>query len=65
MPSRTRAHDSAGTSRGREDTPNPPSVPPTMAEAIAALANATADNIRFLREMAENQFQQHGGRAYP
>jgi hypothetical protein len=36
-----------------------------MAEAIAALANATADNIRFLREMAENQFQQHGGRAYP
>jgi hypothetical protein len=56
MPSRTRAHDGAGTSRGREDTPNPPPVPPTLAEAIAALVNATTDNTRFLREMAGNQF---------
>jgi hypothetical protein len=63
MPSRTRAHDGAGTSRGREDTPNPPPVPPTLAEAIAALINATIDNTRFLHEMAGNQFQQHGGRA--
>jgi hypothetical protein len=62
MPSRTRAHDGAGTSRGREDTPNPPPIPPTLAEAIAALVNATADNTRFLREMAGNQFQHHGGR---
>ena len=65
MPSRTCAHDSVGTSRGREDTPNPPPVPPTLAEAIAALVNATADNTHFLREMAGNQFQQHGGRAPP
>jgi hypothetical protein len=65
MPSRTRAHDSACTSHGREDTPNPPPVPPTLAEAIAALVNATVDNTRFLREMAGNQFQQHGGRAPP
>jgi hypothetical protein len=65
MPSRTRAHDSAGTSRGREDTPNPPPVPPTLAKAIAALVNATTDNTRFLREMAGNQFQEQGGRAYP
>jgi hypothetical protein len=36
MPSRTRAHDGAGTSRGGEDTPNPPPVPLTLAEAIAA-----------------------------
>jgi hypothetical protein len=65
MPSRTRAHDSAGTSRGQEDMPNPPPVPPTLAEAIAALVNATADNTRFLREMAGHQFQQQDGRAYP
>ena len=56
-------HDGVGTSHGREDTPNLPPVPPTLAEAIAALVNATADNTRFLREMAGNQFQQHGGRA--
>jgi hypothetical protein len=64
MPSRTRAHDSAGTSLGREDTPNPPPIPPTLAEAITALVSATVDNTRFLREMAGNEFQQHGGRAY-
>jgi hypothetical protein len=65
MPSRTRADDGARTSRGREGTPNPPPVPPTLAEAIAALVNATADNTRFLREMVGNQFQQQGGKAPP
>jgi hypothetical protein len=60
MPCQTRAQDGVGTSRGREDTPNPPPVPPTLAEAIAALVNATADNTCFLREMASKQFQQHG-----
>jgi hypothetical protein len=65
MPSRTCAHDGAGTSRGREDTPNPPPVPPTLAEAFAALVYVTVDNARFLREMAGNQFQQQGGRAPP
>jgi hypothetical protein len=63
MPSWTRVHGGAGTSRSQEDTPNPPPIPPTLAEAIAALVNATADNTRFLSEMAGNQFQQHGGRA--
>jgi hypothetical protein len=29
------------------------------------LVSATADNMRFLREMAGNQFQQHGGRVPP
>jgi hypothetical protein len=30
MSSRTRTHDGAGTSRGWEDTLNPPPVPPTV-----------------------------------
>jgi hypothetical protein len=54
MPSRTHVHDGAGTSRGLEDTPNPPPVPSTLAEAITALVNATADNTRFLHEIAGN-----------
>jgi hypothetical protein len=41
-----------GTSRGQDDTPNPPPIPPTLVEAIAALVTVTADNTRFLREMA-------------
>jgi hypothetical protein len=65
MLSKTRTQDGIGTSRGREATPNLPLVPPTLAEAIAALVNATADNTRFLREMAGQQMQQQGGRAYP
>jgi hypothetical protein len=65
MPSRTRAQDGASTSHGREATPDPPPVPPTLAEAIAALVNATANNTRFLREMAGQQLQQQGGRGYP
>jgi hypothetical protein len=66
MSTRTHGQDAAGTSRGRDVTPNPPPVPPTLAEAIAALVNATADNTRFLREMAgQQQFQQQAGRGYP
>jgi hypothetical protein len=64
MPSKTRPQDAPGTSSGRETTPNPPPVPPTLAEANAALVNATADNTRFLREMAGQQFPQQGGRGY-
>jgi hypothetical protein len=40
-------------------------IPPTLAEAIVALSNTTADNTRFLREMAGNQYHQHGGRGQP
>jgi hypothetical protein len=65
MSSKTRAQDGAGTSRGREATPNPPPVPRTLDEAIAALVNATTDNTCFLREMAGQQMQQQGRRAYP
>jgi hypothetical protein len=65
MSSRTRGQDGVGTFCGREATPNPPPVPPTLAEAIAALVNATVDNTRFLRKMAGQQYQQQVGRAYP
>jgi hypothetical protein len=66
MPSPTRAHDGVGTSRGgAEDTPNLQPVPPTLAQAIAALVNATANNMHFLHKMAGNKFKQHGGRAPP
>jgi hypothetical protein len=37
----------------------------TLAKAITALVNATADNMCFLRELVGNQFQQHGGRGQP
>jgi hypothetical protein len=59
MSSRTRARDGVRTFRGGEETPKPPPVPPTLAEAIAALVNATADNTCFLRELVGNQFQKH------
>jgi hypothetical protein len=62
MSSRTRAQDGARTSHGGEETLNPPHVPPTLAEAIAALVNATADKTCFLREMAGNQIHQQRGR---
>jgi hypothetical protein len=62
MSSRTRAHDGAGTSRGGDENPIPPPVPPTLTEAIASLINVTADNTHFLREMAGNQIHQQGGR---
>jgi hypothetical protein len=65
MLSKTHAKDGAGTSRGREATPNPPPVPPTLAKAIAASVNDTADNTCFLQEMAGQQMQQQGRRAYP
>jgi hypothetical protein len=49
MPTRACGHDGAGTSRGSgEETPIPPPVPPTLAEAIVALLNAITINTRFL-----------------
>ena len=51
---RTRASDGVGSSQGGGDAPTPPLVPPTLADAIAALVNATADNARLLQELAQN-----------
>ena len=46
-----------GASGSHDDVeyPNPPPMPSTMADAIAALVNATAENARLLRELAQNQ----------
>jgi hypothetical protein len=63
MPTRTRGQNGARTSRGGgEKTSIPPPIPPTLAEAIAALINATTDNTWFLQEMAGNQIHEQGGR---
>jgi hypothetical protein len=48
------AEDGTRTSLGGSDAPNPPPVPPNMAEAMFALVNAIAKNARLLREMAQN-----------
>jgi hypothetical protein len=65
MPMRTRGLDGASTSRGGAEAdinPPPPLVPPTLADAIAALVNATVDNARVLHEIAHHQNNQGGPR---
>ena len=51
----------AGTSGSHDDDeyPNPPPMPLTMADAIAALVNATIENARLLRELTQNQQAPH------
>jgi hypothetical protein len=46
--------DGTGTSQGGNGVPNPPPIPPNLAEAMVALVNATAENARLLREMAQH-----------
>ena len=45
----------ASISQDNDEVPNPPPMPPTMADAIATLVNATVENARLLRELAQNQ----------
>ena len=47
--------DPAGTSRTGGIPPSPPRVPTSLADAIAALVNATTENSRLMREIAQNQ----------
>ena len=49
----------ASGSHDDDDYPNPPPMPSTMADAIAALVYAMAENARLLREMAQNQQALH------
>ena len=52
-----------GTSQDEDGTPNPPPVPPNLADAIAALVNVTVENARLLREIAQsNQNMVQGNR---
>jgi hypothetical protein len=65
MPMCTCWSDGVSTSRGSaEDDVNspPPPVPPTLADAIAALVNATTNNARVLHEIAHHQNNQGGPR---
>jgi hypothetical protein len=50
------AHNGDGTrtSLGGNGVPNPPPIPPNLAEAMVTLVNATAKNARLLREMAQH-----------
>jgi hypothetical protein len=57
--------DGTRTSQGGNDVPNPPPVPLNLAEAMVALVNATTENARLLREMAQhNQNAPPGNRGW-
>ena len=49
---RTRGSHIPGTSQDEDSIPDPPPVPPNLADAIAALVNVTIENARLLREIA-------------
>ena len=62
---RTRASDIPGSSQDEGGVPDPPLVPPTLADAIAALVHVTVDNARLLRELSQsnqNMMQGNHGR---
>ena len=48
----TRGSHIPGTSQDEDSIPDPPPVPPNLADAIAALVNVTVENARLLREIA-------------
>ena len=62
---RTWASDIPGSSQDEDGIPDPPPVPPNLADAIAALVNVTVDNARLLQELAQsnqNMMQGNHGR---
>ena len=62
---RTRGSHIPGSSQDEDGIPNPPPVPPNLADAIATLVNVTVDNARLLRELAQinqNMMQENYGR---
>ena len=62
---RTRALDIPGSSQDEGGVPDPPLVPPTLADAIVALVHVTVENARLLREIAQsNQNMVQGNRGH-
>ena len=60
----TRASDIPSSSHEEGGVPDPPPVPPTLADAIAALVHVTIENARLLREIAQsNQNMMQGNRS--
>ena len=60
---RTHASDIPGSLHEEGGVPDPPPVPPTLADAIAALVHVTVENARLLREIAQsNQNMVQGNR---
>ena len=59
----TRGSNVPGSSQDKDGIPDPPLVPPNLADAIATLVNVTIDNARLLRELAQsNQNMMQGNR---
>ena len=50
----TRASDIPGSLHDEGGVPDPPLVPPSLADAIAALVHVTVENARLLREIAQS-----------
>ena len=62
---RTRGSYIPGSSQDEDGIPNPPPVPPNLADAIVALVNVTVHNARLLRELAQsNQNMMQGNHGH-
>ena len=51
---RTRGLTNPSTSQDEDGIPDPPPVPPNLADAIVALVNVTINNARLLQELAQS-----------
>ena len=51
---RTRGSTIPSSSQDEDGIPDPPPVPPNLANAIVALVNVTVGNARLLRELAQS-----------
>ena len=51
---RTRGSNIPSSSQDEDGIPDPPPVPPNLADAIAALVNVTIDNARLFQELAQS-----------